>query len=358
MTRRVERPSATDGLVLVRPTSLARARRLGALLAPSAALAVLLLTGCEGESTPPEDAGAIEGGALDGSDGRGDAGPIGDDSGAPDGGSRDGAAPDGGDCGPDCPPGSCIDGVCSPTDCCWTGECPAGFSCDWDSCGCVPASGCCASGGSCPTAGDVCSWDCTCVSGDDCRYWGCPSYWDICDDTTGACTPDTSCGDCGPERHCVWGTCTHPCWLGEVTCGDGLLCSETEGCVAARCSDAECAALEPPQRCDPSVGCSDPCLGGDWSWCTAMGGRCYLGTCVDDSCSANAGVGCHYRHDCCGDSVCQRDDAAEPTCTAPCSRDPYEPPRADLCRCQAAAEGCIDVFGGGPIVFPPGPVPF
>lgn len=336
--------------MLVRPTSLTRARLLGALLP----LAALLLTACGAESTTREDAGAIDAGALDGSpglDGAVDGGVIGVDSGTSDGG-----APDGGGCGPDCPPGSCIDGVCTPTDCCWTGECPAGFTCNWDSCGCVPATGCCATG-SCPTAGDVCSWDCTCVSADDCRYWGCPRYWDICDPTTGACMPDTSCGDCGVERRCVSGTCTHACWIGEVTCPDGLLCNETEGCVPPRCTDVECAALEPAQRCDPTAGCYDPCAGSDWTWCTDMGGRCYLGSCIDDTCTANVGIGCHYRDDCCGNAVCLRDDAAEPTCTTPCSGDPYQPPRPDLCRCQPATEGCIDTFGGGPIIFPPGPLP-
>lgn len=297
------------------------------------------------ERSLPDDAGGMDGGTLSGDGGPPPDGPSGDAR------PRDAQVPD---ALPDAGGG----------DCCETGVCGPGLHCDFERCGCVPggATGCCATGFTCPSRDAFCDeFTCECIREDDCRFWGC-GIGERCDESTGTCTPDTSCGDtCTGDLVCDGGVCVHRCAFGLVSCPPDTFCSETEGCVPARCTDIECAAFEPPQRCDPARGCSDPCLepGSDWTWCTDRGGRCYLGACIDDSCSANAFIGCRYRYDCCGNAICLRDDEGEPTCPAPCSGEPYNPPRPDLCRCQPVEMGCIDVWGGGGFPTPwPGPEPF
>jgi hypothetical protein len=300
--------------------------------------------GGDGDSGPPADAEAD-------SDGGGDM-----DAGARADSGRDARAdePDAPvGCGPECPPEFCIDGVCRvPGGCCRGEPCADGERCDFRSCTCSVPSGCCA-GETC-AAGEICDFDsCTCATeGDCCRLGECP-FGEIC---MGDCTcgVDTSCGpECSGDRVCMFGECYHRC-IFEGCPDPTFVCSTVEGCIPPRCTRMDCAFSEPPHDCDPAVGCHDPCLDSDFSWCFARGGRCVLGQCIEDSCAAVT-VGCHYRYDCCGNTVCLRDDQPDPTCL-PCPPEPNIAPRPDLCGCSIDGY-CVDLWGGGVRPPFPGPVP-
>ncbi len=319
-------------------------------------LILSLLTACNGVRMRPDD-GGLDGG-LDGDTdgGRADApNDAGHDAGHD-------AGLDGGGCDASCPPGYCVDGVCRlPTDCCETGFCPPGSTCDYErTCGCVPASGCCA-GEPC-AGGEVCDWDCTCHSLDDCCSFGC-SFPETCDFGTCGCFMDTSCGpSCTGDFFCTGGSCLPRCYF-EGCADPTFVCSETEGCIPPRCTEDEClVSSEPPRSCDPGSGCVDPCEGSDWSWCESMGGHCLLGECVDDSCSGGT-LACNYVVDCCGNWVCwDLASGEEPFCDPTwCSGTPRVPPRPDLCRCGTfggTSGYCADLYGGRFIGPPPPPPPF
>lgn len=316
-----------------------------------------LSLGCGGDSQA-RDAGPgmdgfvfVDGGPRDGARDQGpepvDAGP---DEGVTDADPPPDAARDGGrDSGPvcttarDCPPGqSCLDGVCvGDPDCCALIDCFPGSTCDPASCSCVGSSGCCFDG-FCPGAEEFCDFD-TCL----CRTFEC----------------DPACAD---GFVCDFGECYPRCFIDE-RCPPGQVCSFDAGCIDARCTDEECLAMPTPGRCDPTTGCYATCVG-DWSWCTSMGGRCFLDSCVDDSCGERAGGAprfCTYTVDCCGNAVCQHVDDGEPFCPRPCPDPPPPMPvRPDLCVCGFGFGGpseCMDLnFGGGfpgPVPLPGGPPP-
>lgn len=319
-------------------------------------LVPLALAGC-GSSPDPADGGGADAASIDG--GGGDDAAIdgggGGDASTVDGGSTGDAGGDGGSaCGPECPPGWCFDGSCVPGGCCATGFCPRGDRCDYDSCGCVPATGCCA--GEACGSGELCDpYSCTCAREDDCCVFGRCDFPMICDGACG-CRVDDSCSPaCAGDSVCFYGSCMARCVF--EGCPDSLFCSETEGCVAPRCTEEECVLQEPPLACDPGRGCYDPCAESDFSWCTASGGRCVLGTCVDDTCASGT-LTCTHVNDCCGNVLCW--DVAsgmEPYCDpSSCPPVPEMPLRYDLCLCSAGRffPGPIPAggAGGGP---PPPP---
>jgi hypothetical protein len=293
----------------------------------------LALAGCTesrgggGRDSGPMDAGVRDGGDRDG-------GPDPSDSGRDTGGD---AAPDArSDAGPpmcrlsiDCPPGQrCEAGMCvgGGGDCCDTGFCDRGMICDFSTCGCAMATGCCA-GEPCPV-GTFCDFE-----------FGC-----ICVDDGTTCDPP-----CADGRVCEWGICRHPCESGIERCPEGTHCDFEggSGCVPSMCTRDECLAFEPPLACDPVRGCYDACdpsRVGDFSWCTMMGGFCYLGSCVNDTCPDSGGVACNYQFDCCGNAYCQLDTDPPPACPPSCDGVIPDPViRVDTCRC-----------GSGGIVFPGG----
>jgi hypothetical protein len=312
----------------------------------------VLATACE-VAVIPEDGGTRDAGPQQ--DGGRDAGPDGGPGtdGGRDGG-RDGGPPvDGGGCGGRCPPELCVGGVCvTPGDCCETGECPRGFTCDWRSCGCVELSGCCA-GERC-AGGEFCDFgSCRCVSETDCCFTGWCEPGLTCDGSSCGCVPDTSCGpSCTGDFVCSFGSCMHRCQF--EGCPEGLLCGDL-GCVAPQCTSAECIARDPMELCDPANGCYDPCEpAADWEWCRASGGVCRLGQCVDPTCRGGT-IGCNFRVDCCGRRICIEDSEFDPPCD-PRSCGPVEaPPRNELCACQLASSGgtCVDLSGG--FIGPPRP---
>ncbi len=320
-------------------------RSLFVLVATLSSLSLVI--GCDAATSTPTDGGTmdapirVDGGGTDGGDEVDGGRPI-DGGGGVDAGSPDAGSP----CGPDCPPGWCFEGECISGGCCVTGgACPRGLRCDFESCGCVPATGCCA-GEACP-GGEICDFEsCTCGRADDCCRFGRCEFPMICDDTCG-CTTDTSCSPaCTGDSFCFFGSCTPRCVF--EGCPDGLYCSEAEGCVAPRCTGDECLHTDPPMACDPGRGCFDPCVdrGSDFTWCTDMGGRCVLGECIDDTCGGGM-LGCAYVNDCCGNVVCW-DTAmgSEPFCDPSfCPPEPRSPVRPDLCLCA---------FGGRFFPFPEG----
>lgn len=330
--------------------------RARVLLTVAIALGACALPACTTSTADPDASSGPDAGQPDAS--VSDAGPLGMDSAVPpiDGG-NDAGIDAGAGCGPECPIGACVDGVCiAPTSCCDTGFCPRGTECSFD-CTCEPLTGCCA-GEPCPGT-DLCDWsDCTCFSEDDCcRGFGCREAGESCNaDCT--CEVDISCAPaCTGEFYCEFGTCRPRCAFDGVCEDPALVCERDLGCILPFCTGEACALGEPPQTCDPFVGCDDPCAHGDWSWCTSAGGRCLLGQCVEDACSMT-GVGCHYRYDCWGNASCLPDDAPDPGCDPfGMTATPYQPPRPDLCVCGAFG-GCVDTFGGGRIGPFLGPVPF
>jgi hypothetical protein len=165
------------------------------------------------------------------------------------------------------------------------------------------------------------------------------------------CGLDTSCGTCPSDTLCSRGECVPRCWF--EGCTDPSFVCGASGCTPPLCTNDECLAHD--LVCDPTSGCYDACADSDWSWCTSAGGYCWLGGCVDASC-APTGVSCSYRFDCCGNAVCQPDDAGDPFCP-PCFGDPYVPSRLDLCVCGLGGY-CQDLYGGGRPVPPPPPPPF
>jgi hypothetical protein len=153
----------------------------------------------------------------DGSDERLDAASDGGrrDGARADGAPEDGAPPDTGTdapigCGPDCPRGYCIGGVCTMMpSCCYTGYCAGGLRCD-ESCTCVPPTGCCA--GEACASGEICEeYSCECVRADDCcRVIGC-DVGEICNADC-SCEVDTSCGaECSGDRFCWYSVCHARC---------------------------------------------------------------------------------------------------------------------------------------------------
>lgn len=297
------------------------------------ALAVVVGVGCgddrgggDRDGGSGMDSGTVDAGPPPRDSGPRDAGPPGDsggDSGAP-------------ECrvSIDCPRGyACVDRRCTlpPGDCCETDVCPPGLTCNWDTCGCIPATGCC--------AGELCP------EGSECDFESCSCYMiPVCDPP------------CMPGFTCDWGICYAECAAFGIDCPDGLYCDERMGCVPAACSDADCLAAD--MVCDPATGCYDPCTepGSDWSWCTSMGGRCFLGGCVDDACTSSMGEPCTYVFDRCGEAYCQL--GSDPPPPDPPFCDPSMPPepvtRTDTCVCGFG--GCEDLRhgGGGVIIVPPG----
>lgn len=295
----------------------------------------LALAGCGDDDGP----GRVDGSALDSSvasDGGGrDAGatPDGGDAGRSDAGSAGGDA--GHDAGAmvcrgpgDCPPGRrCEAGSCVPdSGCCAAIRCIPGTTCDPTSCSCTGGTGCCATG-TCDDPTKYCDFgSCGCVSAP-------------------TCDPG-----CDPAFVCEWGSCIPRCYVeGCPTPTD--VCTDTGECVAPRCTADECAAMTPPLRCDPTVGCVDPCATGDWSWCTMAGGACYLGECVDSTCGESRGLpraDCGFVADCCGDWYCQHPSDPPPPCPFVCPTPPpggIPMPDAGLCVCGIG--GGIILPGGG-----------
>jgi hypothetical protein len=225
--------------------------------------------------------------------------------------------------GIDCPPGhECEGGRCVPTgSCCDTIRCPPGSTCDHETCGCGAAEGCCATG-ECADPRKYCEWEtCGCV--------------DI-----PVCDPP-----CEGETICEWGECIPRCWA-EGCPDPSMICGEA-GCVPRACTAEECFAMG--LRCDPYVGCGDPCATDDWRWCTDSGGMCYLGECIDPTCGAGSGTpsSCNYVADCCGDWHCQEASEPPPPCPFFCPPDAGGPmPDPGMCLCG---------MGGVIIVDPPEP---
>jgi hypothetical protein len=248
-------------------------------------------------------------------------------------------------CDPACPPGFCVDGRCEIFgSCCETGYCAPGYVCDFFRCECIEVTGCCA-GEPC-AAGEVCDFSsCTCARADDCCRFPVCELGEICSADC-RCELDTSCGPgCTGDRFCDLGTCRHRCEV-EGCADPTLYCSEAEGCIPPRCTDEECLlAGDPPLACDPATGCFDPCAIGDWIPCTDRGGHCFGGECIEDTCRAT-GARCAYRFDCCGNTVCMREDEPDPDCDPrACPPEPVVAPRLDLCACSI--EGyCVDLWGG------------
>lgn len=286
----------------------------------SALCVMFALSGCGDDDRPGSDAG------LDGAVSGGDAGAAADAS--MDGAARDaGPASDGaaaGDAGR-------ADGG-GGAGCCAVILCGPGSVCDPAACACVAGAGCCDTG------------ECA----DPTKY---------CDfDTCGCIDPPPCEPACDPAFVCDFGGCIPRCYVDG--CPDATpVCTDTGACIAPLCTDAECAATSPVTFCDPAVGCYDPCAVDDFTWCTALGGTCVLGTCADASCGASMGGTanpCMFVTDCCGFSYCQHPSDPAPPCEVPCP--PGEPvPTADQCVCDIDGY-CADLRWGGSTPLPP-PLP-
>ncbi len=282
-----------------------------------------LADGSSQDSGIPADGGGLDAARpADGGDAGGrDAGPGGGDAGH-DGGAMVCRGPG------DCPPGRrCEGGVCVvEPGCCATVRCGPGTTCDPTTCTCGGGSGCCATG--------------TCD--DPMKY---------CDFGTCGCVSIPECVPaCGDGFVCEWGMCTPRCYIEGCPVPTDV-CTETGECVPPRCTSDECVAMTPPLRCDPAVGCVDPCASGDWSWCTMLGGACYLGECVDATCGESRGlprVDCGFTADCCGEWYCMRAGDPPPPCPFMCPTPPpggIPMPDAGLCVCGVG--GGIIIGGGG-----------
>jgi hypothetical protein len=244
----------------------------------------------------------------------------------------------------DCPLGLlCVAARCSdtppPTCCDDYSLCPAGQECDYRTCGCVaPTPNCCTDPSVC-TGGNECTAYCTCET-------PCVPECDadeFCSLGTciGGCEPDCAPGEycdfgtcvggcepaCAPGQYCDFGICRNPC---ESTgCPDGQYCS-ADGCLPSHCSNAECAAMDPPKACYPATGCLDECSEADRARCGAIGAECVLGECL-----VRADCDCAFVYDCCGVPSCQRAGEPEPYCPADCSWGyaPFPDANPALCGC-------------------------
>jgi hypothetical protein len=157
------------------------------------------------------------------------------------------------------------------------------------------------------------------------------------------CGPDCTCGDpsevecipdCTAEQFCEFGWCSPLCE--REGCPEGELCG-FEGCITPLCTAAECSDASPPTICEPTSGCFDPCDAATTMECMERGAHCVLGECMDDACAES----CGFRVDCCGESVCMRNDAGDPICPEDCIGETRATPEASSCACNIDA-ACVD----------------
>ncbi len=218
----------------------------------------------------------------------------------------------------------CVDGQCRPRPCVFTGDCPAGQSCQNGIC----QEPVCGDGRLTPPEecddgrrqdGDGCSAQC--------RLERCNADTDCPDGTCGGgicrppeCTYDEDCpgnllcrnnrcvprctqdGQCGINQQCRNGDCVTPCRT-DAQCPTGELCEngvcrdpacDTDSdcasgmCQGGRCTDPECQG---DQDCDPGEFCrNNRCRATCASDRDCPGGQCVRGVCgrrEDDRCTVN-----------------------------------------------------------------------
>ncbi|HEX2875109.1 MAG TPA: hypothetical protein VHP33_27850 [Polyangiaceae bacterium] len=291
----------------------------------------------------------------------------------------------------------CVAGKCvgaNPVTCSASDQCHAAGVCDKTTGACsnpnaTDGTGCndgnkCTQSDSCKTGVCVGASPVTCTASDQCHSAG------TCDSATGVCTDPIRTGSCDDGNKCTLtdtcqsgvckganpvvcsaiddchdvgvcdsktGVCTNPNLVDGSPCDDGNKCTQSDGCVAGKCTGTKpitCAALDLCHlvgTCDTKTGvCSDP-VAPSTTKCND-GNACTVSEMCDGkgSCGGGGAVVCQQPADTCQTKICDSvagcvDGPNQPNGT-PCD-DGSSCTRGDQCRKGICSGGSSRVNATG-----------